>query len=213
MGNTEEKELDVKINNDNSFADPSPVLTLIFATLCFSFWANTMGLLGDGAVLGIGVLQLAVFVSYTSGGIILLKKGNGFGGNTFMIFATVFGGVGGFTHVSMTIAEVNNVAFCYQLCGIAFISAGVFLLSMVPALLHKGSICDLLMFFFGGLGVLGYGLTGANIAPAALNYPAAWCLLVDGVVGFYTVIAGMNSFLGFGRMPLGEPLLKGRHSA
>lgn len=202
------KEMNVNIVNDTGFADPSPVLTLIFATLCFSFWANTMGLLGEGAVLGIGILQLAVFTSYTVGGVILLRKGNGFGGNTFMIFATVFGGVGGLTHVSMTAASVRDVPFCYQLCGIAFLAASVFLLAMVPALLYKGSVCDVLMFLFGGLGVLGYGLTGAGIAPAVVNYPAAWCLLVDGVVGFYTVIAGMNQFLGFGSMPLGDPILK-----
>ena len=72
--------MNVNVVNDTGFADPSPVLTLIFATLCFSFWANTMGLLGEGAVLGIGVLQLAVFVSYTVGGVILLRKGIGFGG-------------------------------------------------------------------------------------------------------------------------------------
>lgn len=204
------QEMNVNVVNDTGFADPSPVLTLIFATLCFSFWANTMGLLGEGAVLGIGVLQLAVFVSYTIGGVILLRKGISFGGNTFMIFATVFGGVGGLTHVSMTIADAKGVAFCYQLCGIAFIAAGVFLLSMVPALLHKGTVCDVLMFLFGGLGLLGYGLTGAGIASAGLNYPSAWCLLVDGVVGFYTVIAGMNGFLGFEKMPLGGPVLKDR---
>ena len=68
------KEMNVNVVNDTGFADPSPVLTLIFATLCFSFWANTMGLLGEGAVLGIGVLQLAVFVSYTVGGVIYIAK-------------------------------------------------------------------------------------------------------------------------------------------
>ena len=32
------KEMNVNVVNDTGFADPSPVLTLIFATLCFSFW-------------------------------------------------------------------------------------------------------------------------------------------------------------------------------
>lgn len=65
------------------------------------------------------------------------------------------------------------------------------------------------MFLFGGLGVLGYGLTGAGLAPAVLNYPAAWCLLVDGVVCFYTVIATMLGFLGI-PLSLGKPFFKAK---
>lgn len=200
------KEVKVNLNGIPGFGDPSPVLTLIFATLCFCFWANTMGFFTEGAVLAIGVLQLGVFVSYTVGGLILLHKGNSFGGNTFMIFATVFGGVGGGTHVAMTIAGAQNVDFCYQVCGVAFIVAGVFLLLMVPGLKY-GNKCDFLSFLFGGLGVLGYGLTGAGIAPDWVNIPAAWCLFVDGVVGFYSVIALMLGFLG-SPLSLGKPFFK-----
>ena len=64
--------VNVNVDPSNSFASPAPVLTLIFATLCFCFWANTMGFFTEGAVLAIGVLQLGVFVAYTVGGIIML---------------------------------------------------------------------------------------------------------------------------------------------
>ena len=201
----EKNELKVNLNGIPGFADPSPVLTLIFATLCFCFWANTMGLFTDGAVLAIGVLQLGVFVSYTVGGVILLHKGNGFGGNTFMIFATVFGGIGGSTHVTMSLVP-SSIAFCYQICGVAFIVAGVFLLAMVPGLKY-GNKCDFLMFLFGGLGVLGYGLTGANLCPAVLNYPAAFCLLIDGIVGMWTVFVAMLGWCGI-PLSLGKPFFK-----
>ena len=196
------KETQVSLNGIPGFADPSPVLTLVFATLCFCFWANTMGFFTAGAVLAIGVLQLGVFTSYTVGGVILLHRGNGFGGNTFMIFATVFGGIGGATHVTMSLVP-ETTAFCYQICGVAFIVAGVFLLAMVPGLMY-GQKTDFLMFLFGGLGVLGYGLTGANICPGWLNYPAAWCLLVDGLVGMYTVVATMLGWCGI-TMSYGKP--------
>lgn len=201
----EQKTVQVELNGNPGFADPSPVLTLVFATLCFCFWANTMGFFTDGAVLAIGVLQLGVFVSYTVGGIILLNRGNGFGGNTFMIFATVFGGIGGATHVTMSLVP-ESTPFCYQICGVAFIVAGVFLLAMVPGLMY-GQKTDFLMFLFGGLGVLGYGLTGANLCPAWLNYPAAWCLLVDGVVGMYTVVAIMLGWCGI-TMSYGKPFFQ-----
>ena len=197
-------DIAVELKGIPGFADPSPVLTLIFATLCFCFWANTMGYFTAGATLAIGVLQLAVFASYTIGGVILLNRGNGFGGNTFMIFATVFGGIGGATHVTMSLLPAT-IAFCYQICGVAFIVAGVFLLAMIPGLLY-GPKTDFLMFLFGGLGVLGYGLTGANICPSVLNYPSAFCLLIDGIVGLYTVVATMLGWCGIS-MSYGKPLL------
>lgn len=144
-----ETETKVKITGAPIFGDPSPVLTTIFATLCYCFWANTMGFFGEGAVLAIGVLQLAVFASYTIGGVILLRNGNSFGGNMFMVFATVF----------------------------------------------------------GGIGVLCYGLTGAGLAPEALNELGAWALLIDGLVGFYTVVGQMLAFGGLKPLPLGKPFL------
>ena len=206
MENLKAVEEKISINGIPGNADVSPVLTLVFATLCFSFWANSMGFLKDGAVLAIGVLQLGVFVTYTVGGLILISRGNAFGGNTFLIFATIFGGVGGLTHVGMTIAAANNIPFDYTICGIAFIMAGLFLLFMVPGLKYAPKT-DFLSFLFGGLGVLGYGLTGAGLAPGSLNIFAAWCLFIDGVVGFYSVIVLMLNFLGL-NLSLGKPFFK-----
>lgn len=194
--------VNVNVDPSNSFASPAPVLTLIFATLCFCFWANTMGFFTEGAVLAIGVLQLGVFVAYTVGGIILLKMGNGFGGNTFMIFATVFGGIAGTAHVTMSLVP-ETIPFCYQICGVAFIVAGVFLLVMVPGVRYACK-CDFLMFLFGGLGVLGYGLTGAGLAPAWLNYPAAFCLLIDGLAGMWQVFSIMLGWCGI-ELTQGKP--------
>lgn len=188
------QEVKVTVNPENTFGSPVPVLNLVFATLCFCFWANTMGFFTDGAVLAIGVLQLGVFVTYTVGGIILLKNGNAFGGNTFMIFATVFGGIAGTAHVTMSLVPAS-IPFCYQICGVAFIVAGVFLLIMLPGLKYACK-CDFIMFLFGGLGVLGYGLTGAGLAPAVLNYPAAFCLLIDGIAAMWQIMALMLGWCG-----------------
>ena len=195
----------VNIKKVPPFGDPTPVLTTIFATLCYCFWANTMGLFTEGAVLAIGVLQLAVFASYTIGGVILLRNGNAFGGNTFMIFATVFGGIGGATHVVMTFVGEKGISFCYQICGVAFIVAGVFLLCMIPPMRYAPKT-DLIAFISGGVGVLAYGLTGAGLAPAFVNYIGAWALLIDGIVGFYSVISAMLAFAGGKPLPLGKPV-------
>lgn len=199
-----EEKMDVKKKADPVFGDPTPVLTTIFATLCYCFWANTMGLFTDGAVLAIGVLQLAVFASYTIGGVILLRNGNSFGGNTFMIFATVFGGIGGATHVAMTMAGEQGIAFCYQICGVSFIVAGIYLLCMVPPMRFAAKT-DFIAFLTGGIGVLAYGLTGAGLAPGFVNYIGAWALLIDGITGFYSVISAMLAFAGGRPLPLGKP--------
>ncbi|MBR3784807.1 MAG: hypothetical protein IKJ77_00140 [Firmicutes bacterium] len=193
------------MDNKPIFGDPSPVLTTIFATLCFCFWANTMGYFTEGATLAIGVLQLGVFVSYTCGGLILLRNGNAFGGNMFMVFATVFGGIAGLTHVIMSVLPAT-IPFCYQVCGLSFIVAGFLLLCMVPGMCYS-SIADVISFLSGGLGVLAYGLTGFGLAPASLNVFGAWMLFIDGAVGMYTVIGQMNGFLGLKPFPLGKPLL------
>ena len=201
-----EKDTNVKVASVPLFGDPSPVLTTIFATLCFCFWANTMGLFTEGAVLAIGVLQLAVFTSYTIGGVILLRNGNAFGGNMFMCFATVFGGVGGATHLVLTLSGAQNLDFCYQICGVAFIVAGLLLLLMLPGIIYSTK-ADFICFLSGGIGVLAYGLTGAGICPEWVNYIGAWALLIDGLVGFYTVVSQMLSFLGNKPLPLGKPFL------
>ena len=195
------------MENKAVFGDPSPVLTTIFATLCYCFWANTMGFFGDGAVFAIGVLQLAVFTAYTVGGVILLRNGNSFGGNMFLVFATVFGGIGGATHVAMTLAGNANIDFCYQICGVAFIVAGALLLLMLPGIAYTTK-ADFICFLSGGIGVLCYGLTGAGLAPAGLNYLGGWMLLIDGLVGLYTVVGQMLNFLGCKPLPLGKPLLQ-----
>lgn len=186
-------------------ADAAPTLNLIFATLCFCFWANAIGLLGEGATLAIGILQLAFFVGYMVGGVILTSRGNAFGGNTFLIFASFFGGAGGLTHVAMTIAEHRGIPYDYKVLGIAFIIAGIFLLAVLPGLLTSPKI-DFLCFLTGGLGVLGFGLTGAEILPPVWNLVAGWCLFIDGVLAVYAVVATMLGYTGI-KLSCGKPFV------
>ena len=195
----------VSVQGMPGYADASPTLTLIFATLCFCFWANTMGLLGEGATLALGVLQIAVFVGYTVGGVLLLARGNGVGGNVFMVFGAFFGAAGGFTHVAMTIAAELGVPFDYQVLGIVSIVGGAFLLACLPGMLTAAKT-DFFSFLTGGLGVLFYGLTGAELLPAGWNYFAAWCLFVDGLIGFYAVTATMLGCTGI-NLSCGKPFV------
>lgn len=207
MEKTREREASaVTVKGIPGFSDATPTLNLIFVTLCFCFWANALGLLGEGAVLAIGVLQVAVFTGYTVGGVILLARGNGFGGNIFMVFASFFGAAGGLTHVAMSIAAELGVAFNYQVLGIVFIVGGLFLLVCLPGVMTAPKT-DFLSFLTGGIGVLVFGLTGAEILPAGWNVFAGWCLFVDGCIGFWAVTAGMLSFCGI-RLSCGKPFFR-----
>ncbi|MEA5002506.1 MAG: hypothetical protein VB081_03315 [Christensenella sp.] len=175
--------------------DPVPTLNLIFATLCFCFWANAIGLLGEGATLAIGVLQVAVFVGYTIGAILLFNRGNAFGGNVFLVFATFFGTIGGFSNIMLAVSQMTGIPFDYKVSGICFIVSGLFLLFALPGLLTAPKT-DFLCFLTGGIGVLGFGLTGAEILPPVWNIVAAWALFIDGVIASYCVVALMLGFCG-----------------
>lgn len=201
-----EHEKTIEVKGILETADSSPSMCLIFSTICFCFWANTMGFLGKGALLAIGCLQIAVFVGYTVGAKVLLDIGNGFGGNTFMIFAAFFGGIGGIGNTMAGLAEIKGFDFCYQITGIAFIMAGLFLFSMLPKVIYIDKV-NFFIFLFGAIGVTIFGLTGAGLVSASWNTLAAWSLFLDGLAGSYYVVAVMYGFLGNG-LSLGKPFLK-----
>lgn len=208
MNDTQQLNLqtnEVSLKGTPGNADATPTLNIIFATLCFCFWANGIGLLGEGATLAIGILQLAFFGGYLVGAIILISRANAFGGNTFLIFASFFGAAGGLTHIGMVIAEKLGLPFDYRVLGIAFIVAGVFLLAMLPGLLSAPKL-DFLCFLTGGLGVLGFGLTGAGLLGAQWNPVAGWLLFVDGVLAMYAVAANMLGYMGI-KLSCGKPFV------
>lgn len=67
------------------------------------------------------------------------------------------------------IAAELRVAFDYQILGIPFIVAGAFLLPCLSGVVSTPKF-DFFSFLTGGLGVLFYGLTGAEILSAEWNY-------------------------------------------
>ena len=68
-------------------------------------------------------------------------------------------------------------------------------------------LCAFQIYATGGIGVLVFGLTGAEILPAGWNVFAGWCLFVDGCIGFWAVTAGMLGFCGI-RLSCGKPFFR-----
>lgn len=193
--NQKSVQADVSVQGYPGIADASPTLNLIFSTLCFMFWANTMGLMGEGATLAIGMMQLAFFTGYTVGGYILCTRGNAFGGNTFLIFAAFFGGAGGFGNTAYAITQHVGIPFSYRIVGVAFLTSGLFLLYTLPGLLTAPKI-DFLCFLTGGIGVFAYGLGMTELLGSWIYYIGAWSLFIDGVLATYCVFQMMLAFTG-----------------
>lgn len=201
--NKKNNELSVTVSNYCGVADLSPVGTFVFCILCFAFWAADLGLLKDGATTAIGLLGLAVFVPYIVAGVGLAKKGLCLGGNTYVLFGAVFGACGDLFNTLDAVFAAAGIPFDYSVVGIAFTLAGLYLTCMLPAVIHTTKV-DFLIFLFGACGVLGSGLTVLGILPASFNLFNGWALFLDGVVGFYAVIAGVSNSMGMS-MPLGKP--------
>lgn len=193
----------IEVVNYTGFADISPVGTFVFCILCFAFWAYDIGLLGEGSGIAIGLLGLAVFIPYLITGIALTSKGICLGGNTYVLFGAVFGSCGGLFNTFSDLFARWGIPFNYSVVGIPFTLAGLYLLFLLPGMLRTTKV-DFLIFFFGGLGVLGSGLTILGLLPPSFNLFNGWALFCDGVVGFYAVIAIVLNSLGL-NVPMGTP--------
>lgn len=206
MQNIDQKEITVSIKNYQGLADSSPVGTFVFSILCFAFWAADIGLLHDGAQLGIGLLQWGVFITYMITGTTLILQGNGLGGNTYLLFGTVFGAIGGFFNTFGPLCAKWGIPLDYSLFGLSLILAGSYLFLVLPGLKYAPKAV-FLVFFFGGVGVLGSGLTIVGFLPPSFNIINGWALFLDGVAGMWTVISTSLGFCGV-TLSCGKPFFK-----
>lgn len=206
VNHTEKTICEVAVQGAPFTADAGPVLDMVFAILSFVFWASGTGRLGEGSVLAIGLLQLGVFATYTVGGTQLLKRGNGFGGNCFLLFGALFGAGGGLTHIGMAVAAAMGQPLDGKVLGLSFLICGIFLLFMLLGLAYT-NLVNFLLFLSAGLGVLGFGLTGTGVLPGSFNVTAGWILFAAGCIAAYNSIAGMLGFLGV-KLPMGAPIAK-----
>lgn len=204
----EKENIAVTISADSKPAYAGATLAFSFTNLSFLFWAALLGFLGENASFTIGIIQLGVLAIYTIGAVLLLKSGNAFEGNVFLIFAGFFAGVGGLTNVSGAIAANLGWGFCITAPGICWILCGVFLLAVLPAV-RTSPKAGFIFYIFGGIGLIVMGLTTLELIPAAWNTVAAWSFFVAGVCGLFVTVSVMNDFCGVKNFPpLGKPFFK-----
>lgn len=125
-----------------------------------------------------------------------------------MLFGAVFGPCGGLFNTFDAAFTAAGIPLDYSVVGIAFTVVGLYLACMLPAV-NRTAKADFSIFFFGACGVLSSGLTVLGILQAAFNLFNGWALLLDGVVGFYAVIATVSNSLGM-KPPFGKPFVQPR---
>lgn len=177
-----------------TIVNAAPATSFIYCCLCFSFAAMLLGVVKDGAALAVGVLQLSVFIGYTIGAVFILKTGAGIGGNTFFIFATIFGCTGGSLTIANEIAKANGIAFSTQIASVVYIVSGL----MLWVILYSNRVSpktDFFIILFAAIGVSCVGLSGFFL-PDLFGKIAGIALLIDGIVVFYTSSIGFIAMSG-----------------
>ncbi|WP_138160485.1 hypothetical protein [Peptoniphilus catoniae] len=182
----------------------APATTFIYCCLCFSFAAMLLGVVNEGAALAVGVLQLSVFIGYTIGSVFILKSGSGIGGNTFFIFATIFGCTGGSLTIANEIAKAKGIAFSTQIASVIYIVSGL----MLFVILYANRVSpktDFFIILFAAIGVSSVGWSGF-VLEELLTKVAGIALLIDGIIVFYTSSIGFIEMSG-NKVNYGRPFV------
>lgn len=189
MSNIESKETAVQIVGD----------IVVFSTFALMFFGCGLGFFGENAGLAIGVVQLCLAGLFFTGSFRRLSIAP-FWGNLNMVFAFVFGILGGTTNVLMSFGiELNPYVMA-----VPTTVAGVLMCATVPAT-FVDSLVTVLLNTMAALAVLMQGLAGFGLAPDILNPIASILLGGVGVLGVYSAISIFSSFSGI-NLPLGKPV-------
>lgn len=203
-----EKDTIIQVEDKNH---PMPgfsgtTVCFIFTNLCFLFWGNLMGFLGEGSSMAIGVTQIGMVISYHLGAAKVFNRGDSFTANIFLIFATFFGGVGGMTNIASAIAPVFGIAYEGKAVGYCWVVCGIFLIGILPACLKEAWV-TFILYALAGIALVLLGFVIIGILPASLSALIAWLLFVVGVLGLYMTFSAMFSFVGK-TLPMGPPVKK-----
>lgn len=192
-------------NNEDVIINAAPGTALIYCCLCAVISASLLGYLEKGSAIAVGVLQLGIFVGYTLGALFVFKAGNQVAGNTFFIFAALFGGASGMLNTVGGIMDSIGIPFAWSVMGLMNIVAGAILVIITIAN-RNTSKADFLIIFFAAIGVLGAGIssfTTLTIVPTISGI----ALGIDGVIAFYMAAAGILQLSGID-VSFGKPLVE-----
>ncbi len=196
----------VEVEVTPKFGYTGTAICFIFGMLCIMFWGNMLGIFGPDAGIVIGFAQLGVFAAYHICAKGLYQNGLDFDGTIFMLFAALFGGVGGCFSVFGALCHHFGVPYNDMVPGVVWLLSGILLIALLPVVIKQPK-CGFLFYLFGGVGLTIMGLVTLGLIPADLLVPAAWSVFAAGITGLYVCLSGLYGFAGK-PLPLGKPFVE-----
>ncbi|MEK3905294.1 hypothetical protein [Paenibacillus sp. FSL R7-0179] len=201
------KEIRIADKKDQ-LGNPGPALTFIFTMLTMEFWGIYAGIFTGPTIMAVGMVQIACFIPYLIGAILYYCKGDSTNGNVFLIFATLFGGVGGLTNITIGVSEIMGWPISTQMTALPFILGGISILPVVWINRASADKVTVICYMAAACFLTFTGLVSLNILNTHWNLLLQWLGLIVTITGLYSCINGL--LLG-GRsrgIPVGKPFFK-----
>lgn len=201
MDNMEEK--------GKPLGDVSPSLTFIFTMLTVVIWGNYAGIYTGPTALAIGCVQLASYIPYLVGAVLLFVNRESLTGNIFFIFSVLFGGVGAFLNLATGISEICGYEMTTQMAAIPFFWGAIAMIPFVFAIRKDTSAVSFLCFSAVILFLTLMMFAAFSIGPVeVLNTIIMWLMIFVAVSGCYTMFNALLVQGGCKPLPEGKPLFK-----
>ena len=184
-------------------------ITWIFTLLTMEFWGIYQGIFTGPTTLAVGVVQIACFAPYLIGAVACFNAGDDVNGNAFLIFATAFGGIGGFCNVLAGFAEIFGWDVCLQMTGIPFIWTGIIIFPICWIIRKSADKITMICYFCAAWFLALGGFSTLGMLPGAFwTELIKWLGLITALTGFYASLSGILVCGGCKGLPSGKPFFK-----
>ncbi len=199
--------METKIVEKPEIGDPTIAITFLFTMITILYWGMFQGILKNNTILIIGLTQLACFPGYIIGSIIYFVRGDALNGSVYMIFATLFAGVGGLANIATYVGVLNGLGLDGSVSSMAFLWGG---LALIPVCIvkRKEPILPLSMFVVATLFLIVYPLVVLGYLPLTLMVVVKWMALWIAVEGLYSLMSGIMILGGCKGLPMGPSIIK-----
>lgn len=188
---------------ETNISSPGAAVTFIFSTYSILSFCQSNGLLGEGNALMIGIVQVSLALGFFACSIVNMCRGSAFG-SVNMIFAVVFGLVGGLNGILTTYFSAKGIVYDPKVISITFLLAGIFVTGILPVLISL-PLYSFLTNLSAALGLLAVGLAGIlGWGNWAYSF-GGWMFLITGVTGMYNAISEVCGDCGV-HFPQGKSL-------
>ncbi|MGN0047097.1 MAG: hypothetical protein ACI37P_07250 [Eggerthellaceae bacterium] len=195
--------------NTTKWGQPLAVPATVFTIFSFICFAQGCGFAAGDATtsLSFGIVQVILFIGFFFGAALLIKRNVALPGQTMMIFAIAFGGVGGASNIMTYLQAEGMITYDPFVFGIVNFVIGLILVIELPAYCH-GTLVDWATSFFPCLGLLIYGITGMGLCPvdmvAPLIFAAGVLFGLTGIGGLFVIASALLE--GICDVPMGPAL-------